>query len=296
MAADGTVFPGDGKAGSVSLSLKPGAISPAALRLEVLPFPGQDLLSGTITLSARIHRAGAATAEPLLFSFADASAKTERFSNGLAIPGILSGWKLSNVPASTAPCGIWLMQPPLTMGPEDTLTVLLSDFPFRSLRLSWSPFAPPLPPGTTPWMASLATALADPQGANLSQVNQAWLTSTAADPGAYARYQDLATQRRRYHEGRTTTLVTRAMPPLTVRVRPRGNWQDDSGSITPPATPHFLPGPRPAADQRLSRLDLANWITSGENPLTARTVMNRLWKQFFGTGLSAVVDDLGAQG
>ncbi|HTA29114.1 MAG TPA: DUF1553 domain-containing protein, partial [Candidatus Cybelea sp.] len=28
----------------------------------------------------------------------------------------------------------------------------------------------------------------------------------------------------------------------------------------------------------------------------ARTVMNRLWKQFFGTALSAVVDDLGTQG
>jgi hypothetical protein len=35
---------------------------------------------------------------------------------------------------------------------------------------------------------------------------------------------------------------------------------------------------------------------SRENPLTARVVMNRLWKQFFGLGLSRVVDDLGAQG
>jgi hypothetical protein len=33
-----------------------------------------------------------------------------------------------------------------------------------------------------------------------------------------------------------------------------------------------------------------------ENPLTARVFMNRLWKQFFGTGLSAVLDDIGAQG
>jgi hypothetical protein len=41
---------------------------------------------------------------------------------------------------------------------------------------------------------------------------------------------------------------------------------------------------------------LAKWLVSRDNPLTARTVMNRLWKQFFGTGVSKVLDDLGAQG
>ena len=45
-----------------------------------------------------------------------------------------------------------------------------------------------------------------------------------------------------------------------------------------------------------SRLDLANWIVSRENPLTARTVVNRFWKQFFGSGISKVLEDLGAQG
>ena len=48
--------------------------------------------------------------------------------------------------------------------------------------------------------------------------------------------------------------------------------------------------------RRLNRLDLANWLVARENPLTTRVVMNRLWKQFFGLGLSKVLDDLGAQG
>jgi len=93
-------------------------------------------------------------------------------------------------------------------------------------------------------------------------------------------------------------LVTVSVDPRVTRVLGRGNWQDDTGEIVAPATPHFLPGAKKAspAGPRSSRLDLARWIASRENPLTARTFVNRLWGQFFGTGLSAVVDDLGMQG
>ena len=81
----------------------------------------------------------------------------------------------------------------------------------------------------------------------------------------------------------------------TVRILPRGNWMDESGEIVKPALPHYLPQPD-VRNRELTRLDLARWLVSRENPLTARTVMNRLWKQFFGAGLSRQLDDLGAQG
>jgi hypothetical protein len=80
-----------------------------------------------------------------------------------------------------------------------------------------------------------------------------------------------------------------------VRILPRGNWMDESGETVEPAFPHYLPQPK-IEGRSLNRLDLAQWLVSRENPLTARTVMNRAWKQFFGTGLSKVLDDLGAQG
>lgn len=85
----------------------------------------------------------------------------------------------------------------------------------------------------------------------------------------------------------------------TVRILPRGNWMDESGPVMQPALPAFLPvslKKEPKAEVPLTRADLAEWIVAKENPLTARVFVNRLWKQFFGTGLSKVLDDMGAQG
>jgi len=79
-----------------------------------------------------------------------------------------------------------------------------------------------------------------------------------------------------------------------IRILPRGNWQDDSGPIVDPAIPAFL-GSLQVKD-RATRLDLAKWIVSDDNPLTSRVFVNRLWRLLFGRGLSQTLDDLGAQG
>jgi hypothetical protein len=90
------------------------------------------------------------------------------------------------------------------------------------------------------------------------------------------------------------TLVTEAVEPRTIRVLPRGNWMDDSGDVVQPGAPHFLQ--QIGKTGRVTRLDLADWITSTNNPLTARVFVNRLWKTHFGIGLSKVMEDVGAQG
>jgi hypothetical protein len=38
------------------------------------------------------------------------------------------------------------------------------------------------------------------------------------------------------------------------------------------------------------------WMTNKENPLTARTIVNRLWEQLFGVGLAETLEDMGTQG
>jgi hypothetical protein len=90
-------------------------------------------------------------------------------------------------------------------------------------------------------------------------------------------------------------VVTESDEPRLTRVLPRGNWMDDSGEIVEPAIPAFL-GSVAHSGQRATRLDLANWLVSKENPLTARVFVNRTWRQFFGAGLSKVLDDVGSQG
>jgi len=73
----------------------------------------------------------------------------------------------------------------------------------------------------------------------------------------------------------------------------RGNWLV-KGNEVQPDVPHAL-NPLPTGAPR-NRLGLAMWLTSKQNPLTARTIVNRAWEQLLGTGLAETLEDLGTQG
>ena len=72
------------------------------------------------------------------------------------------------------------------------------------------------------------------------------------------------------------------------------------------ATPGFLtvatygdpPTVIPRQDGRTSgrRLALAQWLTSRDNPLTARVIVNRIWHHHFGRGIVRTLDNLGQMG
>jgi mono/diheme cytochrome c family protein len=101
-----------------------------------------------------------------------------------------------------------------------------------------------------------------------------------------------------YENALPHVLVTISGNPRPVRILARGNWLDETGPIATPRTPSFLP-PLPAlasGAKQYNRLDLAKWTVSPENPLTARVVVNRLWKLFYGYGIARSLEESGTQG
>lgn len=69
---------------------------------------------------------------------------------------------------------------------------------------------------------------------------------------------------------------------------------DEKAGPLEPNTLSVLP---PLAHQgRATRLDLAKWLVSGQNPLPPRVAMNRVWLRYFGRGIVETEDDFGSQG
>ncbi len=73
----------------------------------------------------------------------------------------------------------------------------------------------------------------------------------------------------------------------------RGNWLVKGKEVEPdvPASLGHLPAKAPR-----NRLGMAMWLTDKTNPLTARTIVNRIWEQFFGQGIAETLEDMGTQG
>ena len=70
----------------------------------------------------------------------------------------------------------------------------------------------------------------------------------------------------------------------------RGNWMVKQEEVQP-GVPHIL---NPWKKQwESNRMGFAQWLVDKENPLTARTLVNRVWYQVFGKGLVDTLEDMG---
>lgn len=105
------------------------------------------------------------------------------------------------------------------------------------------------------------------------------------------RFKELDTQ---LNKG-TTTLVMKELPkPRKTTVFIKGDFTRPDVEVQP-GTPAVL-HPFETASKQPNRLDLAKWIMSPRNPLTARVIVNRVWQQYFGRGIVETENDFGSQG
>ncbi|QDT57180.1 Planctomycete cytochrome C [Caulifigura coniformis] len=77
------------------------------------------------------------------------------------------------------------------------------------------------------------------------------------------------------------------------KIHNRGNFLDQGTEVQPATPVALLPFP---ADAPRNRLGVAEWLTSRDNPLTARVAVNRVWAHLFGRGFVETEEDFGASG
>lgn len=308
-AKDSNIYrTGDGA--MVTLAAAPGPV--AKVRIEALPDPVFDgrvtnnnaggffarTETFVVTLELALRRAGADKAEPLRLSEAFADQRTNTYTNGRVQTSVLFEWRSAPELVGERQSAEFILEKPMVLNEGDSIVATVKSEEVGRVRFSTSPLGATMLRRYPQDQVAAAFQAKEPTAGQTMILAEEFFRGTGAEHwGDFWEMHADGLQIAECRGGRAFSVVTEARAPLTTRVLHRGDWQDESGEVVLPAAPAFLPGGGCAPGAaRKTRLDLANWIVSRENPLTARAFVNRLWRQFFGTGLSAVVDDLGVQG
>ncbi len=85
--------------------------------------------------------------------------------------------------------------------------------------------------------------------------------------------------------------------PADMRITIRGNAHA-LGDTVPRGFVNVVSRNQPISipERESGRRQLADWIASADNPLTARVVVNRIWQELFGEGIVRSVDYFGTRG
>jgi hypothetical protein len=300
-----TGAPAKGDSITVTYSI-PAGTAIRSLLLEALPDPANKdrvgrRADGKFTMTPTF----AADGKALAIAYKQADRRhPEQYRNGYQSPLLEDKWQsapaLWEEPSDAASLphhAVYHLKSTLTADAGSALTLTIASEDIGKIRVSVTPFADPVPGDPKAMRPQFVSALSSDPDEN-PELKAAFLHATTPDdklPAAYksAREDMLAT-----HAGFAHSMIAQTLPEKEIpqgHVLTRGNWMTPADEVGP-AYPGFLSKGMPASEKRLTRLDLAEWLVSPDNPLPARHFINRTWKQFFGKGFSNILDDLGNQG
>ncbi len=149
------------------------------------------------------------------------------------------------------------------------------------------PDADPLPPRVED---ALAIPAAKRSPAQVAVIFDHWRTTVPEYKNANEAIEALWKQ---WPEGSTSLVVQSREEPRTTHLLKRGNFLKPGDEVVA-GVPAFL---HPLPDKaKADRITFAKWVTDKKSPTTARAFANRIWQQYFGTGLVNTSEEFGTQG
>jgi hypothetical protein len=273
---------------NVRLRARVGDYLVAQLEMEKYPEEGfdqilgpEDLIPASVRQWRDFLRASKRPAHPVFgpwFALADAPAKDFETSSAIALTDALSRGKLNPIVAAA------FATPPRTM--REVAARYGKIFADAEQQTN----AP------SPGVAELRAFLRDPRSPTVVPdtgiVNNEWFFATSVADDLAKLQGDV--ERRLIELGAPAALyLTDRAPEPNPRVFNRGSAARP-GEEVPRQFLKVLAGPeRKPFQQGSGRLELARSITSAENPLTARVMVNRIWQHHFGAGLVKTPSDFG---
>ena len=294
-----------------NITFKPGAGTWRALRLQIYTdeqYAGNRVARGGtsfIVTEAEVSAGSGKSPRPVKLAHVVTSAQAEGFPALAMLDGRKeTGWAIPIAHSSEHQAAFHLAEPLVTTSNAVVTVRLRHDHYERKatigkFRFSLTAVEQPLPKSPVPddVLKALRIAPEKRDGKQRQTIAAHYRTIAPELTKSIRQRARLQAERSQLAVEVPSTLISEVRDkPRTMRVLPRGDWMNDSGEVVQPAVPHFLPSVAKTSGERATRLDLANWFTSNQNPLTARAFVNRLWKIYFGTGLSRTLDDLGTQG
>lgn len=90
--------------------------------------------------------------------------------------------------------------------------------------------------------------------------------------------------------------VQPADKPVNARLLVRGEFDKPAQEVKRGFPQVLTDSPVEIAKKSSGRLELARWMASGDNPLTARVMVNRVWQHMFGNGIVRTPENFGSTG